>query len=130
MPRYLYFFFPSGYYAYVHSGVGSFFDVAKLQSRNMSKTGAGCTVSFYYHMYSTSVAGLTGILSLKLQYKGSTSDLFEVSSNKGDKWMRQEVGLGALDKGIVISVHGMVWSPYVRATLYQNTRAAHRTTVQ
>ena len=88
-----------GYYAYVHSGAGSFFDDATLQSPNMTRTGAGCIVSFYYHMYSASGSAWTGTLYLKLKYKGSTSNLFEVSSNKGNKWNRAEVGLGHLDKG-------------------------------
>ena len=88
-----------GYYAYVHSGAGSWFDDATLQSLNMTKTGAGCVVRFYYHMYTASSSGFTGTLYLKLKNKGTTSTLFEVSSNKGNKWNRAEVGLGALDAG-------------------------------
>lgn len=88
-----------GYYAYVHSGAGSFFDDAILQSPNMTRTGAGCIVSFYYHMYTASSSGFTGSLYLKLKYKGSTSNVFEVSSNQGNQWKRAQVGLGHLDKG-------------------------------
>lgn len=87
-----------GYYAYVHSGAGSFFDDATLQSPNMTQTGPGCIVSFYYHMYTTS-SSFVGTLYLKLNYKGSTSTLFEVDSNQGNKWKRVQVGVGELDKG-------------------------------
>lgn len=88
-----------GYYAYVHSGAGSFFEDASLQSPNMTRTGAGCVVSFYYHMYLASGSAWTGTLYLKLKYRGSTSNLFEVFGNKGNKWNRAEVGLGHLDQG-------------------------------
>ena len=88
-----------GYYAYVHSGAGSFFDDAILQSPNMTKTGAGCVVRFYYHMYAASSSGFTGTLYLKLKDKAGTSNLFEVWGNQGNKWKRAEVGLGVLDKG-------------------------------
>lgn len=65
----------------------------------MTKTGAGCIVRFYYHMYLKSGSAWTGSLYLKLSYEGSTSNIFEVSSSKGDKWQMAEVGLGHLDKG-------------------------------
>lgn len=68
----------------------------------MTKTGPGCVVSFYYHMYSALSAGFTGTLYLKLKYKGTTSNLFEVYGNNGDKWKRAEVGLGSLDAGLYI----------------------------
>ena len=64
----------------------------------MTKTGAGCVVRFYYHMYTASSA-FTGSLYLKLKNKGATSTLYEVSSNQGNKWKLAEVGLGALDAG-------------------------------
>ena len=64
----------------------------------MTKTGAGCVVRFYYHMYIASSA-FTGSLYLKLKNKGATSTLYEVSSNQGNKWKLAEVGLGALDAG-------------------------------
>ena len=88
----------------MHSGAGSFFDDAILQSPNMTKTGTGCVVSFYYHMYTVLTAGFTGSLHLKLKYKGTTSDLFQTNGNKGDKWNRVEVGLGALDTGSCVIV--------------------------
>ena len=88
-----------GYYAYVHSGAGSFFDDAILQSPNMTKTGAGCVVRFYYHMYTASSSGFTGTLYLKLKNKGGTATLYEVWNNRGNKWNRAEVGLGVVDKG-------------------------------
>lgn len=98
-----------GYYAYVHSGAGSFFDDATLQSPNMTRTGPGCIVSFYYHMYTASGSIWTGTLYLKLKYKGSTSNLFEVSSNKGNKWNKAEVGLGHLDKGKLICAWSCIY---------------------
>ena len=98
-----------GYYAYVHSGAGSFFEDATLQSPNMTRTGAGCIVSFYYHMYIASGSSWTGTLYLKLNYKGSTSNLFEVSSNQGNKWKKAEVGLGRLDKGKLICAWSCIY---------------------
>lgn len=65
----------------------------------MTKTGAGCVVRFYYHMYTASSSVFTGSLYLKLKNKGATSTLYEVSSNQGNKWKLAEVGLGALDAG-------------------------------
>ena len=65
----------------------------------MTKTGAGCVVRFYYHMYSASSRRFTGTLYLKLKDKGKTSTLFQVWNNQGNKWKRAEVGLGSLDGG-------------------------------
>jgi len=53
-------------------------------------------------MYTASGSAWTGTLYLKLKYKGSTSNLFEVSGNKGNQWNKAEVGLGHLDKGKLI----------------------------
>lgn len=112
-----FFFQIKGYYAYVHSGAGSFFDDATLQSPNMTKTGAGCVVSFYYHMYTASSSGITGTLYLKLKNKGATSTLFEVSSNQGNKWKRAEVGLGALDGGESIIIEAVSLKSWVHFSL-------------
>lgn len=96
----LFLIFPiQGYYAYVHSGAGSWFADAILRSPNMTKTGSGCVVRFYYHMYTASSSAFTGSLYLKLKIQGATSTLYEVSSNQGNKWKLAEVGLGALDAG-------------------------------
>ena len=61
----------------------------------MTKTGANCMLVFYYHIYGS----LPGTLLVNINYKGSTTVVFEVSDNMGDKWNRAQVGLGALDAG-------------------------------
>lgn len=84
-----------GYYMYVEAGSGSFLAKAELQSPNMTKSGAGCALQFWYHMYGNTFSDMT----VKLNYKGGVSTIFEVSGNKGNKWNKAMIGLGALDTG-------------------------------
>lgn len=51
-------------------------------------------------MYLASSGSFTGSLYLKLKNKGTTSNVFESSTNMGNKWNMAEVGLGALDSGM------------------------------
>ena len=80
---------------YVEAGSGSFLSTARLQSPNMTKTGAGCALQFWYHMYGSSFSDMT----VKLSYKGGLSTIFEASGNNGNKWSKVTIGLGAMDKG-------------------------------
>jgi hypothetical protein len=81
---------------YVEAGTGSFFDKARLQGPNMTRTGPGCTLQFWYHMYGSSYSDM----HLKLVYKGAASTIFEATGNNGNKWIKATVGLGAMDTGI------------------------------
>ncbi|EDO47788.1 predicted protein [Nematostella vectensis] len=85
----------SCYYMYVEAGGGSFLDTARLTSPNMTKTGPGCRMEFWYHLYGNSYS----TMRLKLKYKGLASTLFLVSGNMGNKWLKAVVGLGALETG-------------------------------
>lgn len=69
----------------------------------MTKTGAGCAVQFWYHMYGNSYSDM----KVKLSYKGGISTIFEVSGNKGNKWNKAMIGLGAMDKGIYYNAIGL-----------------------
>lgn len=90
------FSFVLGYYVYVEAGSGSFFSTATLKSPNMTKTAAGCALQFWYHMYGNSFSDM----NVRLYYKGGKSVIFEASGDKGNKWNKVMVGLGAMDKGI------------------------------
>ena len=87
-----------GNYVYVEAGTGGFFDTARFQSPNMTQSGPGCGLSFWYHLYGTSA----GSLSVQLTYKGSKSEIFEVAGNQGNVWKRAYVGLGALHSGMEV----------------------------
>lgn len=82
----------NGWYAYAESSLGQAGSVAPLKTPRIGLSGPNCVLSFWYHMYGTSV----GTLSVKLQFvDGSTPLLWSKSGNQGNQWINANVIIGS-----------------------------------
>lgn len=71
-----------GYYMYVEADNGTFSSDAYLVSPIYNNPGSTCTLSFWYHMYGTSI----GSLSLSVVTPSGTQQIWTKSGGQGNSW--------------------------------------------
>ena len=82
----------SGWYIYAESSGGSGDDRAPLTTPLMGQTGPQCILSFWYHMYGTSV----GTLSVKFAFlDGSQPVIWTKSGSQGNQWRNGRLVIGS-----------------------------------
>ncbi|RDD40324.1 MAM and LDL-receptor class A domain-containing protein 2 [Trichoplax sp. H2] len=80
-----------GYYVYTDASNGRFTDTALLTSPIIGGTGSQCIISFWYHMYGTSVGTLSLVAK---QGTTTTSTLWSRFGNQGNSWRQVTIKVG------------------------------------
>ena len=82
----------AGWYIYAESSGGSADDRAPLTTPRIGQTGPQCVLSFWYHMFGTSV----GTLSVKLSFLDGTQPvIWSKSGSQGNSWQNSRLVIGS-----------------------------------
>ena len=81
---------PQGFYVYTDASYGRWTDIAILTSPLIGGTGTQCVISFWYHMYGTSV----GTLRLSSLKDDTSTSLWSQSGSRGNRWNQVALKVG------------------------------------
>lgn len=83
----------TGNYMYIEtSGPGQAGEAAVLESGLYKSSTPSCTLSFWYHMYGSSIGTLSVVVK---RTDGSYSTLWQLRDNQGNKWIKTSVNIGS-----------------------------------
>ncbi|XP_057298293.1 MAM and LDL-receptor class A domain-containing protein 2-like isoform X2 [Hydractinia symbiolongicarpus] len=76
-----------GYYVYVEASLGTNFNLASLDGPVLQQAAATCYLTFWYHMYGSSIGELVVYIKSGL----ILTPLWKLSGNQGNKWQQATV---------------------------------------
>lgn len=86
---------PNGYYMYVDSSNGGFYNHAYFTSPMLKQAASTCQMSFWYHMYGTGIGNL--YVYSKTSGSSTNTRLWNLAGNQGNRWNQAIVRIGRID---------------------------------
>ncbi|XP_047128245.1 MAM and LDL-receptor class A domain-containing protein 1 isoform X1 [Hydra vulgaris] len=74
----------AGYYLYVEASLGKSFELATFSSPQIKQASSTCAISFWYHMYGSSIGEL--VVSIVIGFR--LTKVWEMYGDQGNKWQQ------------------------------------------